>query len=308
MSSSKSCSKCHKNVTASRFPGISCVDCNNPYHWNCAEISEAAKNSIVKNKLSWTCKICKRRSKIFADAPSSGSYLSPAVASQPSSSRNIADLQSEINSLKELLDAAIKRIDSLEVQLNNSSQQIVCVATDIQRLESSTSAVERHLVNDNLEVQNLPESSLEHPLQTALDLGVAIGCPINESDLKTVPIVDRKRLRLVFHSKATRRTFLLAGKQFNREQGRFLQRKVHVNEVLTSHQRQLFEKSHAFKVANNFKFLWFGSSGQLLLKKEEHSQIHVIHSIESLKDAAILSECQRAPDQIAGVSPSHTTQ
>lgn len=307
--SSKPCHKCRKNVTASRFPGIGCVLCNNVYHWNCADISEATKQSIIKNKLSWTCKTCKRRSTIFADA--SASTISSSSSSGNTSVnpvRNSPDLIAEIENLKELLNAAINRIDSLELQLNSKLNQIETVVADVQRLESTASSVEKLLVDDNLEIQNLPEASLERPIQTAIDLGFAIGCPITESDLKSTPIVDRKRLRLVFHSKATRRTFLLAGKQFNRNGARFLQHKVHVNEVLTTFQRQLFEKAQAFKVAHNFKFLWFGSSGQLLLKKDEHSPLHVIHSIESLKDAALLSECERTTNEVERVPPIHSTQ
>lgn len=295
--SSKSCQKCKKNVTAARFPGISCVGCEKPYHWNCAEISDSTKESIVKNKLSWTCKTCKRRSTIFVPtlSTSSGSASTVGTSQQVGpSTTNSSELLNKINRLEELLNAAITRIDTLETQLSSKSSQLETVATEIQRLESTSAAVEKHLTDENLEIQNLPEESLDNPLTVAIQLSEAIGCPIADTDLKAIPVVDRKRLRLSFKSKAVRRNFLLSGKQFNRDRKRFLNRKIHVNEELSTSQRRLFEQAQLFKNTNNYKFLWFGASGQLLLKKDENSELHVIYSIDSLPNVAVLSEREGA--------------
>jgi hypothetical protein len=196
----------------------------------------------------------------------------------------------------------------LESQLSSKSQQIENVAVEVQRLESTSASVEKHLIDDNLEIQNLPESFFDDPLTTAVELGEAIGCPIAASDLKSIPVVDRKRLRVAFKSKTQRKNFLLAGKQFNRDRKRFANRKIHVNEELTTHQRRLFELTQAFKIANGFKFCWFGASGQLLLKKDEGSQLHIIHTADSLNNADLLSECQGTPNQNEGVSQQNSQQ
>lgn len=318
--STKACLKCKDNVTPKAKPGISCVDCSKPCHWTCTGLSEKDKGTIIKKSLSWTCSNCKRRSNLLIEPANTSTSVSIPSTSQPivrpsstSSSTElltkIAQLERSNKRLEDLLTSAIARIDSLEVKLNEKSVKIDSVSSDVQRIELAADNIEKNLVNDNLEIQNLPETELEDPLTAAIRVGEAIGCPVTATDFKTAPLVDRKRLRLTFDSKATRRNFFLAGKQFNRSNKRFANRKIHINEELTTSQRQLYEATYKFKNANNFKFCWFGISGQLLLKKDEQSQLHDIDSLDSLKNEAILSECTGSENQVAGVpSVSQSSQ
>lgn len=317
------CYKCDKNITLKLFTGISCVDCNKPWHWKCTDLSEQAIETVKENKLSWTCAKCKRHSTIFSGPvvsrdseplPSTSKTVPKPNRQKPSPASapiTISELSTEVSNLKQLLQTALLRIDTLEAQLTAKSSLVEKVSSEVHRLEVACDSIEKNRVDDNLEVQNLPESSLEDPLTTALDIGAAIGCNISEEDLKSAPFCDRKRLRLSFKSKTLRRQFLLSAKKFNRENKRFLvgshRHKIHVNEELTAFQRKLFEQARVFKTANCFKFCWFGASGQLLLKKSENSPVHVIDSIDSLRNENLLSECERPSNQDSGMPSSSSS-
>lgn len=313
--STKVCAKCKFNVTPKQKPGISCVDCNKPWHWICTGLSTQEQSTIIKKNLSWTCFTCKRRSQLHIEPATAVSPSIPSVVpstSQAATNKSelvgkVAQLERANKRLEDLLSSAIARIDSLEEKLSVKSAQIDTVSSEVHRIEIAADSIEKNLVDDNLEVQNLLDSDLEDPLSAATRIGQAIGCPVTASDFKTAPFADRKRLRLTFNSKATRRNFLVAGKQFNRSNKRFSDRKIHINEELTASQRRLYEATLVFKNTHQFKFCWFGISGQLLLKKDEQSQPHVIHSMDTLKDEIILSEPPRNPNEVAGVPPIDQT-
>lgn len=310
--SSKACSKCKQNVTPKQNPGIVCVgDCKQPRHWKCTGLTPEEQKIIIDKKLSWTCQKCKRRS-VYLIEPQSPHHPQPSssnqAASTGSNSSDVIELRNQIAHLTSLLQAAVARIESLEKKSLENSAEVSKVAAEVNRIEATSDNIEKHLIDDNLEVQNLSEVDLEDPVATTINLGEAIGCPVVISDFKSTPFVDRRRLRLSFKCKVTRRKFLLAGKQFNRSQNRFNNRKIHVNEELTLFQHRLFEAAQIFKHANNFKFCWFGSSGKLLLKKDETSQLHVIHSIESLSNENLLSECERPTNEVTGGTLSNTAQ
>lgn len=309
--SSKACSKCNLNVTPKQNPGIVCVgDCKKPRHWKCTGLSVEEQKIIVDKKLSWSCDKCKRRSVYLVDSSSNSSLIqtSSRLSSTVSSTESVTELANKVSRLEALLQSAISRIDILESELRNKSAEIIKVASEVQRIEITSDTIEKHLIDENLEVQNLSETDLEDPANTAILIGEAIGCNILPSDLQCPPFVDRKRLRLTFKSKTTRRKFLLAGKNFNRANNRYNSRKIHINEELTLTQRRLFEATKTFKNSNNFKFCWFGASGQLLLKKNEQSQLHIIHSLDSLQNEALLSECERTENEITGSSSVNSTQ
>lgn len=301
--SSKACLKCKSNVTPKQSPGICCVDCKKPCHWKCTGLTPQEQSTIIKKSLSWTCSSCKRRSIILTE---------PASSSQDDSSNRdlsakIAQLERANKSLEDLLTAAISRIDSLEAKLNEKSAQIETVTSEVHRIEATADNIEKNLVDFNLEIQNLSDSDLDDPTSAAIRVGAAIGCPVAPSDFKSPPLANRKRLHLTFISKTVRKNFFLAGKQFNRANKRFQNKKIHINEQLTASQSRLYEATLKFKNAHNYKFCWFGISGQLLLKKDEHSLPHVIHSPDSLKNEALLSESTGNQNEVAGVPPINQT-
>lgn len=214
---------------------------------------------LQQDKLSWTCKNCKRRSSIIpgpATATPSPASTHPADPQTPitlappsASSRQSGQLprvkilapksntptltvkqltesldkQSEkITILEDLLRAAILRIDSLESQLSEKSTQIGSLASKTLNLEAKSNLAQKQLVEDKLEIQGLPSSALENPSASLSAVGIAIGCPLIPEDLKDPPIRISSRLSLSFKSPAKRREFLVAGKSFNKNKDRFI--------------------------------------------------------------------------------------
>lgn len=324
------CEKCKTNVTPIRYPGLSCVHCNRYYHVKCAGLSPDSFRVIQEDNLSWTCSSCKRRSSIIVPGPSSSPSastsaatlkvpsLSPSTlrtssaqtktqpakptATQPSKqlSDKLDSLTAQVTRLETLLSASVRRIEALESQLVEKTTLITSLSSKAEELASQTASVEKHLIDDKLEIQGLPDSALEEPLTCLSSVSQAIGCPISRVDLSSSPVRVSKRLSFAFTSKQKRHDFLLAGKKFNKDKGRFVwnQRShlIHVNEELTTGQKKLFYETRSFAKRNRWKFVWVGISGKILLKRGEGSGVFVVNS-ESDLHAALLSEHERPADE-----------
>lgn len=329
------CNKCKKNVTGIRFPGLSCVICGKYFHAQCADISEKTFKDIVDSKLSWNCSSCKRRSVVFplidpedatppAQPSQSTSTAKSANNNQPKTQKSsksgpkstsadtITLLTDRLSNLERLLDSALLRIVQLETHetvLPQSSDNSL-LTEKIQSLEARTSSIDKQLNDDTLEIQGLPECALEHPLRSVLAVGKDIGCEISESDLACVTRASSK-ISIAFKSKAHRRNFLVAGKAFNKNKKKFTHGhqsfRIHVNEVLSEHQRKLFRDTKTFASSQNFKFVWVGLSGLIYLKKAEgHTPFSVTSSasLENIRNANLLSELPRSENEIAAMSSS----
>lgn len=298
----KSCKKCSKNVTPKASPGISCVDCNDHWHWKCTGLADKAIAAIKSSNLSWTCGKCKRRSTIIVDAPSVPSL--PAATSSSASTTTTA----LIVELRELLNSATARISQLESQvalLTDKLPLVDSLSSSVTTLDTICNSLEKNNVSETLEVQNLPEEALNDPVETVIQLSHSINCPVSANDFSSAPYREQKRLRLPFKCKNLRRKFLLAGKDFNKKKNQFEigahKVKIHINQELTTLQRHLFDSTKRFANSNNYKFVWFDVNGKLLLKKSENSTPVVVHSIETLKDENILPKCPGTSIQVVGL-------
>lgn len=292
------CENCKKNVTKVQSPGLSCINCNKFWHFKCANLSEVATKEIIDNKLSWTCKKCNRRSTI----------LPPQLNN--SSAPTLSDLSEKYNKLEDLLNSALKRIESLEEELVARTQIEKQLTSKVEDLEAQTNTLESKFTDNALEIQGLPESALENPISTITAISNAIGLELNDTDFEEPPSRTFKRISLTFKSKAKRKSFLLAGKKFNKEKRKFTYNnqlhRIHVNEVLTDQQKKLFRDTKAFASTNNFKFVWVAIGGKILLKKDELSIPHIITSSQSLSSIInhenSLPELQGAENEIIEMS------
>lgn len=320
------CHSCKRNVTKVYFPGLSCVDCNHYWHFQCADISEKASKELTENNFSWTCKKCKRRSNILPGpslnssttvAPSStvstqsssstakinkSSKSNELKSSTASSTKQLAD---KITKLEDLLTAALIRIDSLETKIGEKAQLTENLTAKVQSIESTTNLIEKQLNDDILEIQGLPDSALDNPLSPIIAISEAIGCVISEEDLACLPARDSNKVCITFKSKATRKNFLIAGKRFNRNKQKLSldqqSHRIHINEILSESQKKLYRETKAFASANNFKFVWVGLSGKIFLKKGEGEQPLIISStlsLNNISNEAVLSELQGIANEV----------
>lgn len=319
------CAKCKKNITPIQNPGLSCCNCHKNFHYQCAGLDKVKFTHIVTDKSQWACQCSsKRRSTIFAQLPlqpdnsgevdsTGNNTLTPPAAPAPS---EIAErsVQDRIKDLESLLTPALLKIDRLESQIKEQSELITSLRKEVEGIESTTSSIERSLVDDNLEIRELPAEALEDATATVIAIGTQIGCPLNDTDFSINPARDSKIIRVTFSSKIKRRNFLLAGKSFNRAKKRFLSgnshHRIHVNEELTGHQRRLYHAAKAFRREHNFKFSWFDLNGQLWLKKCEGSIPHLIRGLSDLSTSNVnlLPELQGAPYQESRMSAGSSRQ
>jgi uncharacterized coiled-coil protein SlyX len=328
---SKSCSKCKKNVTAIKFPGLSCVHCNKFFHVKCAGLCDSSFRVLQDDKLSWTCQSCKRRSSIIVPSSLSPGVKSPShlqvpttprlggpstsaaspkspttsVNSQPSKltqlEQKLAQQSVQISELTELLRATQNRVEALESQLASKSNSVDSLSTKLADLQFKTDQTERQLTGDKLEIQGLPTSALERPLEAITSIGESINCPISCEDLVVEPVQLSSRLSLVFKSRVLRRKFLLAGKAFNKANQRFVwnrkAHKIHVNEELSDCQKKLYRETKNFASSHQCKFVWIGVSGKIFLKKSENFAPIVVDSLSTLRDEYILSKLSGSADE-----------
>lgn len=304
-----SCKKCTKNITSIRNPGLSCVICNNYWHFLCADLTEKAFKDLTTNKFSWTCKGCKRRSVILPLTNNSAESLAPssstsnATASKTSETKQLID-SNRITKLEELLQSALLRIEHLELKISEKATETASLSSKFDHLESQAASLEKQLNDDVLEIQGLPETSLAHPLDSIVSIGEAIGCDISENDLICSPTRVLSKLSITFRSKAKRRNFLTAGKQFNREKKKFelnqQNYRIHINEPLSESQRKIYRETKTFARTHDFKFVWVGLGGVIYLKKSEgHAPFSITssHALSTISNAPLLSELPRTENQ-----------
>lgn len=325
------CVICSTTVTSVKKPGLSCVACVKYYHTSCAGLSEEAFSDLLKNKFSWTCKKCHRRSSTLIpvipvtpvnnSSSRSASSLQSSRAHSTSSateqlnkvsknstsvdSNTVSTLPNRLQALEDKFEAkfvaleekftalqdnyscALVRIASLEEELKLASSTAVTLATTSEALETKLNQVEKNLLDSNLEIQGLPQSALTDPLNALCAIGEAIGCPVEANDFESTPSRVSSKLRVTFKSKVKRRNFLHLGKAFNKEKRRLVldgsSHRIHVNEELTSYQKNLYSQAKSFASDNNFKFVWIGLSGLIYLKKSEGCTPIIIRSPETLR-------------------------
>jgi hypothetical protein len=335
---SKPCNKCAKNVTAIKFPGLSCVHCKKFFHAKCAGLCDSSFQVIQADQLSWTCQICKRRSSIIVPCaspsqapakspthlqvpspsrlrdlspPSAATSIKPSGASvscaQPSKlvqlEQKLIQQSSQISELVELLRSTQSRVDILEAQLATKLSSVDSLSTKLADLEHKSDQVECQLSGDKLEIQGLPTEALNDPLAAIVSIGESINCPISREDLVVDPVRFSSRLSVVFKLRSLRNNFLFAGKAFNRANKRFewkqRHHKIHVNEELSSSQKKLFRDTKNFATTHGYKFVWVGLNGKIYLKKSENIPPVIVDSPSSLRDENLLPKLSRSADEIA---------
>ena len=301
------CKVCNKNITPKRDRGISCVTCDKWYHQSCSGLSvEEFEKLIKQTDLRWNCNQCQkakkgRRSSFIVPQNSPATTSKKVLTSRTDSPLTSSSLaSSKTNNLSEIW----KRIELVEKQLKKQEEENSSLRDLIERLQQSISdlSIPSHSSEKILEIRNLPPSALENPTEIALLIGENIGCEINAIDVTCEASLDSKSvLSVAFESTNKRSEFLIAGKRFNREGGRFLyngQRiKIFVNEKLTSQQKRLHYKASIISKSRGFKFCWW-CNGELLVKKSENHLPIAIKDEQHLEQFfsqadALLSECSR---------------
>lgn len=302
------CVKCKVNITQVRKPGFSCDTCKLiSIHASCAAISDATFADIANGKFSWTCNNCKkkqkdRRQSLILPAAAATSLVSSPSTSSLSTEKLLQDLTVAFNEYKRATDDRILLLESLSEE---KSQKVESIAASIEKVETSTETLSRLIAEKALEIQGVPEGELNNPLKAVQDVGADIGCVISSEDVEcevsrttTTPV-----LVVNFVSKSVRRSFLHAGKKFNREKKRIVRlnesHKIYVNEKLTANQKKLLYNTKNFARDFGYQFAWF-CNGDVHLKKENLAKLIIVKSQLHL-EALASHESERLLPERAGV-------
>lgn len=214
---SKPCVTCKRNITAIRNPGISCVSCNLFYHITCVNLSSSTIEDISKNNLSWNCASCLKKNK-------RKSLIFPEISTQTS---NLESNNSRISELEEAFKAfrltTESRLAALEDKLNTKEAEVKNLYEQLKIFESHVNSLEYQILDNNLEVQGIPEPLISNPLTAAVEIGKAINCEVSGNDIECDILREATNPKLVlrFKSKGKRIEFLQQGKNFNREKKKF---------------------------------------------------------------------------------------
>ncbi|CRK97255.1 CLUMA_CG010651, isoform A [Clunio marinus] len=203
--------KCKENITAKKRPGVSCVSCKKVYHHNCASLSTECIKHISTDQLSWSCKKCNnpsRRSSVFPSGAITDS--SSSSSSSPTTNNTIERLIKEFEDFKILTDNRIKALEDL---LTEKDKQLSTLASSVHKNESKTSELDKVLSEDKLEIQGIPEASLDNPIEAFNSVASAIESPTRASEVDCFisSCGTKPTLRIKFHQTQTRSSFLSAG-------------------------------------------------------------------------------------------------
>lgn len=312
------CIKCAKNVTDKRFPGLSCANCNKIYHILCANLPKDTFNSIQKNQLAWSCSACKnkpstRRSGIFPPTSLVASQIPQGPSASPTSPNDklVQDLILAFNNYKETTDGRIAHLESL---LSVKAQQIGSLTESIQKVEAKAEEIIQQSIANSLEIQGIPEESLQSPTESVFSIASEIGCDLSAQDFNCSTSLSGSKpvISVKFNSSEKRTNFLHAGKKFNRDNKRISVEnqfyKIFVNEQLTSAQKNLLYNTKTFARDRKFSFAWF-CNGLVHLKERSDSELIIIRSQDDLdvfsqnEAQVLLSERERPQIQDERASP-----
>lgn len=300
----KACATCKKNVTNTRFPGLSCATCKKAFHTTCAKLSKEIFESIEKAALAWNCNICKpkantRKSEIFLQqSTSTAPAVKEAVTQQSESSSEIKqsheNLRKEFEIYKKFTEEKIITLEEKLREIQDQNTNLVASLSTIE-VQVAESTVKE---NENLlTIQGIPDNFLDSASEAVLEVARQIGCKLSESDFDCSVTKSRKKIATVeFKSKNKRRTFYQTGKKFNREEKRLTvnnsQHKIFINEFLTSSQKQLLYNTKVFAREKNFRHSWF-CNGLVHLKKDDQSRLIVL---KTQRDLDCLIENAEGPE------------
>jgi Baculovirus FP protein len=321
MTKQRKCIECSENITQKQKLGIGCNCCDNAIHFSClGKLPKTSKDpdftvdEFRSGKKSWSCTQCRkkpasknRRSSIFpANAASS---VSPPPASTET---QLQELIVAFNAYKKLTD---DRIAHLEAVCEVKSQQIASLVSSIESVGEKAEKTARESAESSLEIQGIPENELQNPLVAILAIAGDIGCEISPEELTCEVSRSGSKPTVVirFSSKHKRKTFLHAGKKFNRDRKRIRRdetdHKIFVNELLTADQKKLLYNTKAFARDADYRFSWF-CNGEVHLKKTDASRLIIIKSQSQLETLSqneasqLLPERERIENEDRPTSPS----
>lgn len=315
------CAKCSDNISINDL--IVCANCSSKFHFQCAGLREKTfKEMLPMNKKKWKCGECKQPKPISTPVRDGQSLLSIDFEKltnyidkkfdnfQAELKKTLfKDIEKDLSDMRDSMGYISSTYDDLKADLEEKSRIIIelkreneQVRSDYNDLHKRLSAVESQTRDCNLELQCVPENRSENLVNLSMQLSSIVNGDLHEQNILAVHRVakmDKESQRprsiiLKLSSPRCRDSFLAAIKKFNKKNpkdrlnsshlgiGGGVNQPVYVSEHLTPAAKQLHAATRTFAKEHSVKFVWV-RNGRVYLRKDEHSQSHIIHDIKNLK-------------------------
>lgn len=306
---------CGKKVDRS-VSKLKCADCNTFCHANCVNLRESDVDYMIKNKTIFRCDRCKilqrksisQSSKIISD--NSPSTACTASVNDPKNEKvTLSTVYAEIMQLKTLNANAIalinslqeekkvlqSRVDSLEKKINflqhdrrRKYVEIVGVPT-----VDNTNAVDTviKICKDGLDV-SINKADIEHCYVKNIHSNSSNNNQSSSANNNSAPKNYLKILCVKFNSFVSKQNIM--NKRFANKNklnagmfgSEFMDKKIYINESLTSYTRSLLKAANKVKESNHYKYLWMRNS-TILMRKIEGEPVIRINSFEDLNNCVV---------------------
>lgn len=327
------CNACHHGVGEPER--IVCSVCSKTYHYGCVNISKENFNKLSsKTKSTWKCPECKlprRRGdnsntpvkddvSVYDEHPQQDSlekklnqFESSLLLKMQSIFRTEFEaLQRDVRLIPELVktveflssryDTVSSELSKLKAESSTLREENVKLTDNIKELSSKMNIIEQHARECNLEIQCLPEHPRENLVNTVLQLGKVISCPLEEKDVlsctrvaKSNPKSTRPKTVIVkLPSPRMRDSMLACCLKYNKAHskdklnssllglaGNRVQ--IFLSEHLSPSNRSLHAQARLLRKDGNYKYLWV-RNGRILVRKNDESPVLWIRNSEMLQE------------------------
>ncbi|CAH2088084.1 unnamed protein product [Euphydryas editha] len=312
MAESKKCDACLKQL--SDIPSMDCSRCMASYHHFCVNISLPDLNDMsVESKSKWICVQCLSRERKGGDNSNTpvrncktSTLMSPTMGTivHP----EMVEFRNAISSFESSMTYFNTELEKVKSEHNEQLEIIRVLKTEIESLKSSNrtlssrlAQIDQHARSSNLEIHCVPENKQENLINTVVQLGKVIKCPISEAQIhycsrlaKMNSTSPRPRSILVkFNSPRLRDEFLAATIKFNRNNrddklnashlgiGGTKRSAIYVAEHLTRENKSLHAATRSRARELGYKYVWVRDSRIFVRKNEQSNFIH-INNIDAL--------------------------
>ncbi|CAH2102096.1 unnamed protein product [Euphydryas editha] len=241
----------------------------------------------------------------------------------------MVEFRNAISSFESSMTYFNTELEKVKSEHNEQLEIIKVLKTEIESLKSSNrtlssrlAQIDQHARSSNLEIHCVPENKQENLINTVVQLGKVIKCPISEAQIhycsrlaKMNSTSPRPRSILVkFNSPRLRDEFLAATINFNRNNrddklnashlgiGGTKRSAIYVAEHLTRENKSLHAATRSRARELGYKYVWVRDSRIFVRKNEQSNFIH-INNIDALNKLPLifteghfkmfLSKCKR---------------
>lgn len=299
------CPSCSEQVKRTELK-LDCSECKYNYHLlPCSGVSEAtfiSKGNALRK--SWKCQTCKTaksrgiQSAKEENAPEEIPNITVMLSAINAKLDSLMSLKETVGGIEKSMQEMSDKYEEVLREMKEHSKEMKQLKKRVERLERTDAEMEiktlRQQVNDlewrgrklNLEFHGIPRTDNEDLLVKVNEIARKLAVPdltMNEVAAvhrlpckpdKTPGIIVRFVHQTTKDQWLNKRSALKKGKD-----------NAYILENLTTHDRALLREAKEWSKETNYKYVWY-RNGNVLVRKKERDQVHVIRSLDDLHKLA----------------------